>query len=134
MSSLGICVFKLICYSVLTPLRSKFRKFEIEVDYQSSITHYYLQRLNTFLCNICDFYCFYKLYNLNCVSFFSEKSTCRPCIHIILSFIYLLFTMAQNVNPRFDNSSNSSPKRSEDMNDRIESNKVVQRYYFSKCL
>ncbi|XP_060871150.1 probable ubiquitin-conjugating enzyme E2 C [Metopolophium dirhodum] len=35
--------------------------------------------------------------------------------------------MAQNVNPRLEGSSSNSPKRSEDMNDRIESNKVVQR-------
>lgn len=36
--------------------------------------------------------------------------------------------MAQNVNPRVESSSSESPKRSENMNDRIESNKVVQRY------
>lgn len=40
--------------------------------------------------------------------------------------------MAQNVNPRLEGSSSDSPKRSEDMNDRIESNKVVQRYTKSK--
>lgn len=38
--------------------------------------------------------------------------------------------MAQNVNPRVESSSPDSPKRNEDMNDRIESNKVVQRYLF----
>lgn len=36
--------------------------------------------------------------------------------------------MAQNINPRLESGPSDSPKRSEDMSDKIESNKVVQRY------